>query len=129
LALKKAILQINPDRVQLNSLDRPGTEAGLKSMTREDLENVATFLNLGNVEIISRAPSRKDIRAYRTDAESAITETISRRPCTLDDLVSILGMHASEINKYLDVLEADGKISHSQSGDGIFYQIKNNPEK
>ncbi len=30
-ALKKAILKIKPDSVQLNTLDRPGTEAGIRS--------------------------------------------------------------------------------------------------
>lgn len=49
-------------------------------------------------------PERKDIKSYRQDIESAIVETIIRKPCTLDDLKMILGTHKNEINKYLGVL-------------------------
>lgn len=123
-ALKEAILRINPDSVQLNSLDRPGTLADLQFMSREELERIIAFWGIDHVEIISAAPSRKDIRSYRKDSEEAILETIARRPCTLDDLVKILGMHINEVNKYLDVLEADQKIEHVRLNRGNFYQIK-----
>ncbi|MDT8392308.1 MAG: radical SAM protein [Bacteroidales bacterium] len=123
-ALKAAILRINPDSVQLNSLDRPGTLAGLQYMTREELERIIAFWGIDRVEIISAAPSRKDIRSYRKDSEEAILETIARRPCTLDDLVKILGMHINEVNKYLEVLEVDQKVEHVQLNRGNFYQIK-----
>jgi wyosine [tRNA(Phe)-imidazoG37] synthetase (radical SAM superfamily) len=125
-ALKDAIERIQPDSIQLNSLDRPGTEADLKNISREALQEIIDFWKLEHVEIISRAPSRKDIRSYRSDTESAILGTIARRPCTIDDLSSILGMHISEINKYLDVLEADNKVVHVQSKNGTFYQLKEN---
>jgi predicted ArsR family transcriptional regulator len=49
-------------------------------------------------------------------------ETIARRPCTLDDLSTILGLHVSEINKYLDVMTADNKITAVHQNRGVFYQ-------
>ncbi|GAG92779.1 unnamed protein product, partial [marine sediment metagenome] len=49
--------------------------------------------------------------------------------CTLDDLVKILGLHISEINKYLDVLEADNKIKSVQQERGVFYQTTNTNSK
>jgi predicted ArsR family transcriptional regulator len=62
------------------------------------------------------------VAAYRQDMETAIMETIARRPCTLDDLSAILGLHVSEINKYLDVMTADNKIMAVHQDRGIFYQ-------
>ncbi len=50
-------------------------------------------------------------------------ETIARRPCTLDDLSTILGLHVSEINKYLDVMTAENKIISVPQNRGVFYQI------
>ncbi len=120
--LRKIILQINPDSVQINTLDRPGTEANLCGATKAELRRVVDFLNLDNVEIIAAAPQRKNIQSYRSDAETAILETIARRPCTLDDLVQILGMHRSEINKYLDVLDSEDKIEAVQQSRGFFYK-------
>jgi wyosine [tRNA(Phe)-imidazoG37] synthetase (radical SAM superfamily) len=123
-ALKKAIQRINPDSVQLNTLDRPGTVASLRGATREELESIIRFWGLDNIEIISASPERKKVESYRTDAEAAIMDTIARRPCTAIDLSKILGMHISEINKYLDVLEAEQKIMHKEGSRGIFYQLK-----
>lgn len=122
--IKDAILKINPDSIQLNTLDRPGTINNLRAATRKELENIVEFWNLDNVQIISASSQRKDLKAYRTDTEAAIIETISRRPCTLDDLTKISGLHSNEINKYLDVLEAKNKIEAIIQSRGIFYQLK-----
>jgi len=59
----------------------------------------------------------------REDIQSAILETIARRPCTLVDLTNILGLHANEVNKSLDVLEADKRVSVTRQPRGQFYQI------
>ncbi len=123
-ALKTAILNINPDRVQLNTLDRPGTVKDLQPMSRQQLKQILHFWNLDNVEIISKAPDRKKITAYRNDIESVILETIVRRPCTLADLQKILGLHVNEINKYLDVLEHESKIESRFEERGVFYTVK-----
>ncbi len=119
--LKKAILKIKPDLVQLNTLDRPGTVPGLVAASKSELQNIIDYWNLENVEIIAAAPDRKKIESYRQDIETAILETISRRPCTLDDLTKILGKHINEINKYLDVLENNGKITTIKQDRGVFY--------
>ncbi len=121
--LKKAILRIKPDSVQLNTLDRPGTVSNLKGATKDELIEISDFWNLDNVEIISSSKERREIQSFRTDIEATIMETISRRPCTLDDLIKILGIHVNEINKYLDVLEAEDKIETIEEERGVFYQI------
>ncbi|HRW64008.1 MAG TPA: radical SAM protein, partial [Bacteroidales bacterium] len=122
--LKEAIVKINPDKVQLNTLDRPGVIEKIRAASRIELENIISFWNLSHVEIIASSAKRKEIQSFRKDIENAIIETISRRPCTLEDLENILGMHVNEINKYLDVLDSDGKITSYRQERGIFYQYK-----
>ncbi len=122
--LGEAIRRIKPDSVQLNTLDRPGTEAGLVAASYELLEQVANQLKVPGVEIIASSAKRKKSPAFRKDMESTILSTIARRPCTADDMQHILGLHINEINKYLDVLEADGKIVPVRQSRGVFYQIK-----
>ena len=121
LNLKLAIEKINPDTVQLNTLDRPGTVQNIRAATVGELKRVVAVIGRGNVEIIKPAPERKDIKSYRKDTESAILETISRRPCTLVDLSSILGIHVNEINKYLGVLEEENKVNAEIQERGVFY--------
>ena len=77
-----------------------------------------------NTEIIANLQNRKNIISYRKDAEEAILETISRRPCTLNDLSNILGIHINEINKYLNVLEEDNKIEVIKQERGFFCKRK-----
>ena len=124
IALKKAIQTINPGRIQLNTLDRPGTIEGLLPARMSQLQEIASFFEVSNVEIIAPPEKRKKIKSYRTDMESAILETITRRPCTLADLEKILGLHSNEINKYLGVLEEAGKVETVEQERGTFYQIR-----
>jgi len=122
--LKKAFIKIMPDSIQLNSLDRPGVIPDIRAAGKDELQHIVNYWGLDNVEIIAAAPKRKDIKSYRKDIETAILETIFRRPCTLDDLEKILGLHKNEINKYLDTIEADNKIEAVRQERGVFYQSK-----
>ena len=122
-SLKESILKIKPDTVQLNTLDRPGTVKNIRAASNIELQKIVDYWNLENVVVIASAPSRKKIKSYREDTESAILETIARRPCTLIDLSQILGKHINEVNKYLDVLESEKKITTIEQDRGLFYKI------
>jgi wyosine [tRNA(Phe)-imidazoG37] synthetase (radical SAM superfamily) len=121
--IRDVILKSSPDMVQLNTLDRPGTVSDLRSATRSELQRVIDFWGLDHVEIIAARIDRKSIQSYRDDHESAILETIARRPCTVDDLASVLGCHVFEVSKYLDVLEEEKKIEGVRKERGVFYRI------
>jgi len=122
--LKEAIVKINPKKVQLNTLDRPGVIDNIRAASRIELQNIIDLWKLDNVDIIVSSAIRKDNKSFRKDTENAILETISRRPCTIEDLEKILGLHVNEINKYLDVLDSDNKIETYRQERGIFYQLK-----
>jgi wyosine [tRNA(Phe)-imidazoG37] synthetase (radical SAM superfamily) len=125
IQLKEAYLKIKPDRIQLNTLDRPGAIQNIRSATVKELQKIKDFLASITVEIIAAGSQRKKKASYRQDIESTILETIFRRPCTLEDLSKILGLHINELNKYLDVLEGDHKIKTNPQDRGVFYQIPN----
>ena len=120
--IKNAIQLIKPDRVQLNTLDRPGTVSGLSPLSAVELQEIADFWDLPDVEIIASPQKRTNIDSYKGDIETAILETITRRPCTLDDLHNFLGIHINEINKYLGVLENENKITKEDLERGTFYK-------
>lgn len=126
-ALKSGLQRINPDRIQLNTLDRPGTEGDIRPANSAELQQILDYWQLENAEIIAKVPDRKSIQSYREDVEGAILETISRRPCTLDDLSRILGVHINEINKYLGVLDEENKLIAVRQERGVFYQLKGTP--
>ncbi|HOR92541.1 MAG TPA: radical SAM protein [Spirochaetota bacterium] len=123
-ALKHAILTIHPDEVQLNTLDRPGILSSIRAATMDELEHIIQYWQLPNVSIISSPSSHIDKvhTAYRYDIESAILETIARRPCTVNDIAQIININSDELNKYLDDLEAQRKITRVVQNRGIFYK-------
>jgi wyosine [tRNA(Phe)-imidazoG37] synthetase (radical SAM superfamily) len=123
-ALKAILEQIDPEKIQLNSLDRPGVLKDLKPASYEQLSGIMARWGLKNTEIISSAAKRKEVKAFRTDTENAILQTIARRPCTVADLTDILGLKENEINKYLSTLESEGHIIPERLERGIFYKIK-----
>ncbi len=122
--IKDAIVKINPDKIQLNTIDRPGTIDDLRPANIFELQHIIKLWDIKNVEIIASAPNRKKIKSYRKDIEAAITETIARRPCTIDDLSDILGVDVNEINKYLGILEEQNEVELLRKERGLFYQTK-----
>lgn len=123
--LKETILLINPDIVQLNTLDRPGTVMDIIPLSKRELQDIIDYWNLPNAEIIASVSERTSVASYISDIETVVLETIARRPCTLDDLHYFLGIHVNEINKYLGTLEEKNKIKTINLKRGVFYELKN----
>lgn len=123
-SLKSAILKIKPEKIQLNTIDRPGTIDYLRPANKLELQHIIKLWKLDNVEIISPPVDRKKINSYRKDIEAAILETIARRPCTIEDLSNIMALHIDEINKYIGILDNDKKIEIINQKRGLFYQTK-----
>ncbi len=119
---RDAIRRIRPDRVQLNTLDRPGTEPWVRPVPLAELEAMIPQLDHPRVEVIARYRRRRDMATFRPDLESAIIETIARRPCTAEDLAAGLGIRPAELNKYLDILETERRIRAEIQDRGIFYR-------
>ncbi len=118
--LKAAIRKIQPHRVQLNTLDRPGTVDTLTPASPDELDRVIRILDEKNVEIIARAGTRnKGTKA--ADPASAVLETIHRRPCTKEDLAAILVLPAEEIDLLLADLSAAGRITSRTQARGVFF--------
>lgn len=121
--LKEKIHLIQPDKVQLNSLDRPGIEDWVQPATHDQLKIIADFLQWPT-EIIAKTKDRRTSQAYHTDTESGIIELIKRRPCTLEDLSETLGLHINEINKYIETLLKSQRIFSKKMERGTFFILK-----
>jgi len=122
--LRNKIIDISPDQVQLNTLDRPGTENWIDPVSKNRMEEIADFLKPLPIEVIAKFQSRNKIRSYQKDVEQQIMETIKRRPCTDKDLSEMLGIHINEINKYLGELLHEGSVTTQQQERGTFFCAK-----
>ncbi len=120
--IKKALQQIKPTRVQLNTLDRPGTEAWVQPETEKNLNRILKYFKPLPVEIIAKFRSHGHFFSFSENVENQIFETIRRRPCTANDLSEMLNLPVNEINKYLKELILLKKIFSESRERGVFYR-------
>ena len=122
------IRDINPARVQLNTLDRPGAVAGLKPASKQDLDRVAGIIDAANVEIIARVKNLSSGDHISDEKmEAMVMETIHRRPCTVDDLTAALNLEKGNLEILMKRLILEDKVEAVQQDRGMFYQTRKDP--
>ncbi|OPX66822.1 MAG: molybdenum cofactor biosynthesis protein A [Methanoregulaceae archaeon PtaB.Bin056] len=120
-ALGDEIRRIHPDRVQLNTLDRPGTEPWVRPASPQELQDAARSLGLPGAESIHPAATHGPRVRAPADPASAVVEMIQRRPCTVEDIVQATGLHRQEVGKLLRTLSRDPRLKTKREERGTFY--------
>lgn len=123
-ALLDAIRSIQPDLVQLNSLDRPGTEQWVKPMSMAALKQLKRYFveRLSQpVEIISKVKHSPVDSTLDEEIIHLLHNTLKRRPSTAEDLSAMLDIHINEISKVLRQLHLEKQITAKREARGVFY--------
>jgi wyosine [tRNA(Phe)-imidazoG37] synthetase (radical SAM superfamily) len=120
LKIKRAISKIKPDKVQINSLDRPGTEDWVKKPGKNELDKISKFLT-SSAKAVKGFAAAKKASGYNHNAQEQILATIKRRPCTADDLSKITGISVNQVQKYLHRLVKKHTIAQKKQKRGVFY--------
>jgi wyosine [tRNA(Phe)-imidazoG37] synthetase (radical SAM superfamily) len=123
LLLKKAINEICPGRVQLNTLDRPGACDSVVPASGTRLREIAAFLSPLPVEIVSRRHTAAAAGSAGMELESSITATLRRRPSTVEDLSSATGRPINDVTAILSRLVNDNKVRTETVKNRIFYRM------
>jgi len=114
--------KFEPDKIHLNTAVRPTAENDVHTVPENILQNFCKILGK-KAEVI--APFKKEtVNKEMIDTEKEILSMISRRPCTLADISSGLGIHQHEILKYLEPMINDKHIEVLHINGKIFYQQK-----
>ncbi len=121
--LREVLKKLSPDKIQLNTLDRPGCEDWVKPVSQSVLQKIKDQLDLPEVEIIRRYKHRKEIYQYHKFTEETIYNALKRRPLTQEDLTTTLGIDSNELTPYLDIMENEKKIHRMIQNRGVFYQV------
>jgi wyosine [tRNA(Phe)-imidazoG37] synthetase (radical SAM superfamily) len=115
--IKEYVKLIEPDRIHLNTLDRPGTEPSLEAVDGNALKEMTLFFE--DAQLID---GTKKIRGVQScDIEGFITATVRRRPCTAGDISRILNIPDDEAAIRLDTLSKRGEIEKKTMPRGVFY--------
>ncbi len=120
--IKEVIKKLEPVKVQINTLDRPSAESWVKPANKEDIIKIAEYLN--GAEVLKPPLKKNPIMERRNlETKEAVISTISRRPCTMEDISSFTGTNIEEIEKILTYLEKENKIEKIKLDRGMFYKI------
>ncbi len=117
-ALERAVDTIAPDKIQLNTVDRPPLETCARPLNRPQLERIAARLP-GDVEIIARRQnsSPAEHKAVRPNDPDEIIELLKRRPCTSKDICLTLNYEETWVQTTLERLAETEQITPTRHRD------------
>lgn len=116
------IRDINIDKIQLNTVVRPPAENFASPITSDEMDQIASLFD-DRVEIIAdfdKLP--KAMSQNEKSIEDRIVDLVKRRPCTVDDISSSLGLHKIEVIKHLDHLLKAGSIDQTTLNNKVYYK-------
>ena len=120
-----AVQRIRPDKVQINSLDRPGTENWVEPADAAFLlalrDSLAKFAETEVVAKFAAAGSGAR-RALPPDARKRVLDMVARRPCTAEDMATSLGCGTAEVERLLSEMRAEGVLISEKRGRGLFHK-------
>jgi wyosine [tRNA(Phe)-imidazoG37] synthetase (radical SAM superfamily) len=117
--LRRALREIAPDKIQLNTAVRPVVEAAARPLDPDEMAAAAAYLG-GPVEVIASF-NRGDIAGGPCQDEDFV-EMLSRRPMTAPDLAQALGLPLMQVEAQLKRLTASGRIAFNRYHDQEFYR-------
>jgi wyosine [tRNA(Phe)-imidazoG37] synthetase (radical SAM superfamily) len=114
-ALKHAIQQIEPDRIQLNTVVRPPSDRSANPLKEHRMDEIKQFFGR-HCEIIGTSTSEAGASSSVVNS-SLLIGLLHRRAMTKEELAGSMNLSASAVSAALEALEDDGLVvsfSHDQ---------------
>jgi wyosine [tRNA(Phe)-imidazoG37] synthetase (radical SAM superfamily) len=116
--IREIIAAIQPEKVQLNTLDRPGTEKWVRPLDPAAMARAAACIH--STELIG-SPGNCRYEAVTKNISGHLLAAIRRRPCTAPDLSNMLGLSDVEVLKHLEPLMEKSLVVKKEMARGTFY--------
>ena len=116
--IKEAVERICPNKIQLNTAVRPTSEAGIKRLNAEQLNYIAAQVGQ-KCEVVADFPPTCTTKNIDNKAKDVLS-MLKRRPCSVNDICSSLGINPNEALKYISYLQ-NNKVIVSEQQDGITF--------
>jgi wyosine [tRNA(Phe)-imidazoG37] synthetase (radical SAM superfamily) len=119
------VREICPERLQLNTVARPPAESYALQVPDDQMARFAEMFDPpGEVVVDVRQTHEQEIfQAARED----VLRLLKRRPCSLQDVASGLGIHVNEATKHLEHLLGERQIQPIRKGDSMYYTVVPEP--
>ena len=110
--------KIKLDKIQLNTAVRPTAERNVFAETEEKMREIAKMFSKP-VEVV--ASFNKNAVVNDSGTKDKVFELLSRRPCTVEDIASGLGIKPADARQFVIHLLEEGKINKSEREGKVFY--------
>ncbi len=121
MKMKQVIDQIQPDRIHLNTVVRPPTEAWVIPLSRKEMEAIQSVLG-EKASIISEF-DRHPSSVQRRNIQEEILRILKRRPLSLSDLANGMGIMEEELDSEIGSLLKEKRIRVRRFGKIDFYEV------
>jgi wyosine [tRNA(Phe)-imidazoG37] synthetase (radical SAM superfamily) len=133
-SIKEAIKLINPDKVHLNTAVRPTADPNITRLSAEKLQEIADRLGPRCQVVAEFSPDRsstfnesksKNMTEPYSEMDrkvEALLSMLKRRPCSLKDICSGLGINHNEAIKHISLLLHQGIIQSETKEETVFYK-------
>jgi wyosine [tRNA(Phe)-imidazoG37] synthetase (radical SAM superfamily) len=131
--IKDAIRRIRPDKIQLNTAVRPPAELEIKTLDHAAMKTIAKRFG-DKCEVVAccsppcsaglNKSTPQDVLAEPAAKRTAETllSMLKRRPCSLGDICTAMGMRRNEALKYINRFKQQGLIASEQRGTTVFFK-------
>lgn len=126
--LKDACAIIQPDYIQLNTLDRPGVIDSISPASEGRLQEIAATLCYPDIRIATPSSKSKK-RVVSKDLVASIIEIVRRRPSTVADIVNTIETTEQEAQLCLNQMEEKSLLVTQQRERGLFYLFNESSHK
>jgi len=123
IKLRESCSYIRPDKIQINSIDRPGSEDWVEPSEHEKLLDIKEFFKPLDVEIIGKPANRQFADKHVSNVTKSIIAVLRRRPSTMEDLCTSLGADAATVKKTVEAMMEAGMIAVAKLERGEFYRM------
>ena len=124
--LNGLINRIHPDKVQLNTAVRPTADVSVKRVDAEKLRTIASQLG-DRAEVVADFSPARFGKLVENKAKEVLS-VLKRRPCSINDVCSGLGIGRNEAIKYISHFQQQGLV-HSSEKDGTTFFKAVSPER
>ncbi|WP_022662242.1 radical SAM protein [Paucidesulfovibrio longus] len=120
--LSEFIPRLDPDRVDVVTLTRPGTLDSARAVDAPTLARWRAALGAHERRNLRAEARERDLPDQ--EAREALRSSLARRPQTVLQLAGGLGLGPERVRRLLDALVAEDELDAREVEDGLFYSLR-----
>jgi wyosine [tRNA(Phe)-imidazoG37] synthetase (radical SAM superfamily) len=118
--IAELVKAIGPDKVQLNTAVRPPCEEYAYMVPADQMRVLARLFD-PPAEVIAEYSNDASAKVHANELE--VLDMLQRRPCTLDQICRVFGLHRNEASKYLGKLTRTGQAQAQRRNGDVYYIV------